>query len=133
MTKIKVGNALLCEFIAEGVNGKHTLVNAYSGDILMKDMPAAIPIAFYIEIIPDTTKSTDVELRVMLGNKTIAIAGATMDFNAGEMCLIAIPTSIINIEKNSVLKVTMSAEDIKPLTLISRSINKGTRPTSPTA
>lgn len=128
MKRIKIGNALACEFIAPGATGKPTLANVFSGDILVQEMPARISLAFYIEILPDQDIPKVILLQLMLGKKTLAIAEAEIELEPGKMGVIALPAAQVTIQEDTKLKVIATGEGFARTVIIEKAITKGEIP-----
>ena len=122
MKRIKIGNVIMCEFIAEGVNNKHTLVNTISGDLLISEFPVQISTAFYLEIIPSETADIPIDLSIFLGRRRIAGAQAVMPFEKGKTGIIALPNALIKVDAPSEVKVTISAEGSPSKTIFRKRI-----------
>ena len=64
-----IENAILCEHLVPGLNNKQTLINLYAGNILVKEFPAQIPIAIYIELKPKIFGTIPLDLKLYVGRK----------------------------------------------------------------
>jgi hypothetical protein len=71
---IHIGNAVVCEYVAAGENGKTSLINVYSGDIIVSALPSSLHLGIYIELIPETDGDIDIQMEIMLGEKMLAEA-----------------------------------------------------------
>lgn len=74
----KIGNALLCEYVAKGDGGKNTLVNVFAGNILVSEFPARLMFGLYFEIIPGDKEIKKGDLQILRDGKMVATA--TMEF-----------------------------------------------------
>ena len=63
MAEIAVGNALLCEYVAEGNNGKHVLVNVFAGSVVLGEVPMDMSFGLYVEVL-DPVAEFDVDVLV---------------------------------------------------------------------
>ena len=98
--KLKFGNVVLCEHVVAGERNKATLVNVYSGDVLVGEMPATLAFGFFCEHFPDTTDPVEITLDFKFGNKNVAtIRGVVQAENFGEFGAITIPLFSINVDK----------------------------------
>lgn len=122
---MKLANAIACEYIAQGSNGKHTLVNCFSGDIIVAELPAIIVMAFYIEVVPNTIGNTDVEIQVRLGKKTLAKIEAVFDFEPPKMGLVVLPPLPIKVPERSELRVILTPKGGRSITAIRKTISEG--------
>lgn len=120
---IKLGNVILCEHIVEGKNNKHTLINVYSGDILMSEFPGHIPVAFYIELLPGPPISSHVEIKLMLGKKQVMRGGADISISAINTSVMAIPMGLLMIESPTALRLMVTADGAKPLKALEKKIS----------
>jgi hypothetical protein len=128
MKRIRVGNAVVCEFIVQGSTGKHTLVNVFGGDILVKELPARISLAFYIEIVPDAGMPKDLKLDLILGTKTLATADAEFQYEPGKIGVIVLPQAQITVEEETRIRVVASGTGRARTALVDKSICKGDIP-----
>jgi hypothetical protein len=136
MNKIKSGKAIVCEYVAQGSHGKHTLVNAYSGDILVQDLPAAIPLAFFIELeFEGAGGNSQLKVNVLLGGKSKAQAEAEIQVESGKPGILVLQQAAFQIDGATDIKVTMSMDGARAITLVRKTISQGNIPglTVPTA
>jgi hypothetical protein len=125
--RIKVGNALACEYATLGSNLKHTIVNAYTGDIIVQSYPSRIPLAFYVEIFPQPDMSV-LKFEVMQNKKKKAEIYAEFEYEAGKIGLILIPQIPFTIEKATTIRLIASCEGYKPTVLITKKVSEGSIP-----
>jgi hypothetical protein len=123
MPKLKLGNAIVCEFVAQGVNNKHSIINNYAGDIFVGEFPTRLPLAFYVELVADFTKTVEGSISVLLGRKKIAGLAAEFDFVEGIPNILVAPTASILIEKSCTLRLTVDIAGHKPIVAIRKQIN----------
>lgn len=128
MKQIKTGNAVACEYAALGAYGKHTLVNIYTGDIVVQELPARIPIAFYIEVIPDSGMPSSIKLEVFQNKKLRFAATAEFEFEADKIGLVVLPQLPFSLEKNTEVRLVASCEGYKATTLVRKRISVGPIP-----
>ena len=128
MKALKFGNVVACEYIAMGAFGKHTLVNTYSGDIMVKEFPATFPLAFYIEIVPDPEAPNLIKFEVMQGRDIKGVAGAELEYEPGKSGLIALPQLLFVIEREAEIKVIASCEGYKRKVILKKRIFHGLIP-----
>lgn len=105
MQSLKVGNALACEHIVEGLNGKHTLINTYTGDIFASEFPARIPVSFYIEVTAKHPYIGRLDISLQLGRSEILQGGAEVALEAGRAAVIIVPTGFLQIDEPSKMKM----------------------------
>lgn len=122
MSKIRVANALACEFTAEGVRNKHTAVNIYTGDILVNAFPAQIAMAFYIELMPDFTGTPMGKVSIMFGNALLASLEAQFTFQQRNPNILLLPQAMVKMPKAGKVRIVVEIEGQKPFTALSKSI-----------
>jgi hypothetical protein len=122
MTKLKLGNAIVCEFIAQGINNKHSIINNYAGNIFVAEFPANVSLAFYIELFADFTATLKGSITVSLDKKKIASLDAEFEFKEGIPNIVVAPTASILIEKQSTLNLVVSIAGHKPIKAINKPI-----------
>jgi hypothetical protein len=125
MKQIKVGNAFACEYVALGSNNKHTLVNVYTGDILVREFPANIPLAFYIEIVPDPEMSQLLKIQVLQNKKLKGELVGEFEFEPDKVALAIIPQLPFTIAKDTTVRVVAQCEGGRSTTLIAKKIKVG--------
>lgn len=116
---------MLCDYVVAGVGGKHTLINVYSGDIIVSELPANLFLGTYLEIDPGfEARSLDIEVRIE-GKKVVG-----MRAGAGEGQPLPIPTGIalvlpqmqLQIPSDVLLEVIATADGYAPTTALSKRI-----------
>ena len=122
MKSFKIGNAVMCEYIVEGVNNKHTLINTYAGDILVNEIPAQIAIAFYMEFIPSVSGTEHLKMRILVGSKEAVGGTAEVQFEAGRPAILVLPMGLLRVEKPTSLKVFIQSGEEKPIKVLERKI-----------
>lgn len=123
MKPLKVGQALICEYVAEGARGKHTLINVYTGDIRIKQMPATFPIGIFVEIIPQPDQPSEFEIEVLIDEKLHGkLVGEFGEFELGKSALVAVPQLPITVKENSTVKIVATCPGFKRTTAIEKKI-----------
>lgn len=122
-TPFKLGNVVVCEYIVEGANNKHTLINTYTGDILVKEFPASIAVAFYIEFIPVQDYHGELEITLLVGKKVAMKGAAELDFTAGRPSVMAIPMGLITLSKAEKFRLLIGVKDARPLKAVEKSVS----------
>ena len=129
MKQIKAGTVISCEYIALGSHGKHTLVNVYTGpDLVVQQFPAAIPLAFYIEIIPDRSLGNAMKVQIFHNKKIRFEAAAEFEFEEGRTGLAVLPQMRWSFDKETNVRVVISCEGFKPTTVFTKRIRLGDVP-----
>jgi hypothetical protein len=130
MNKIKSSTVIACEYIAQGVHGKHTLVNLYSGDILVKEFPVAVLLSFYVELhFSGTGGKTLLRLDVLLGGKPHVGLQAEIVLEPNKPGLILVPQTAFMFEKKTEIKILATVDDARATTLMRKTISQGEIPT----
>ena len=63
----RTGMVALCDYASKGERNKHTLVNVYSGDVIVGSFPAQLHFGFYAEIFPEGDAAGPVTISVIYG------------------------------------------------------------------
>lgn len=71
MKQLRIGNAVLCEYVAKGAGNKYTLVNVLGGDLLVPRLPAVLQLGVYIELLTYDTPPEEVMLDLALDRRKI--------------------------------------------------------------
>jgi hypothetical protein len=125
MNYVKAKLAIACEYVAMGANGKHTLVNVYSGDIIVREFPARIPISFFIELESGINADKTLTIEVFSNKKRVAKAVAEFELEKERVGLINLPQLPLSLDGPTVLKVLISGDGIKSTTLLRKTISVG--------
>lgn len=130
---LKITNMIVAEYIVEGVNNKHTIINVYSGDILLSEIPASIPIAFYIEMKSSRDYSGTISIKLMLGKKVAMEGGANVELRAGNPAVMAIPTGLIALKSPTTMKLFIGIEGERPMKVVEKKFSLNPAVASPSA
>ena len=104
--KIKLGNVVLCEHVVASGNNKHTLVNVYSGDIVVEEFPAVLTFGIYIELL----KENNIEkITFFLKNGRKEIGKAQAAFPEPETGVLAIPFLPFRTESATTFEIVAEA------------------------
>lgn len=126
MTKITKHNVIACEYAAQGANSKHTLVNIYSGNIMVAELPATFPIAFFIELaFSESAGDTKIKIDVQINGKSKFGVEGAFALQDDLPAILMIPQISLRIEKNAELKVLASVNEGRSVTLFKKSISLG--------
>lgn len=128
MPKLKITNALLCEHAVAGANNKHTLINVYSGDIVVATLPATLTFGLYVDISVETSPA-EMTIDMKMDGRVFATIGATFPKpSTSQGSTLVIPLIQAGIDKDLVFEVVAKAEGYSPTTLIKKRIYKGLVP-----
>lgn len=123
---IKLKNAILCEYVAKGEYSKHTLVNVYSGDVVVQRLPASLSFGIYIEVFRLSREVTEFDIDIKLGRKKILEARFSMSYNPNEKeGIIIIPRLPVNIESEAIFKVSVGHKGARKVNMLSKRIYEG--------
>lgn len=127
--QVKVTNKLLCELVSPSNNNKHTLVNVYSGDIVVSELPAHLQFGLYIEAAIEPGYRGVLQLEIRWLKKAIIKGETEVGGKSNERtAVIVLPSFPLRIDRDGVLDVFLSGDDIRRQKLLSKKIYKG--PTS---
>jgi len=125
---IHIGNAVVCEYVAAGENGKTSLINVYSGDIIVSALPSSLHLGIYIELIPETDGDIDIQIEIMLGEKMLAEAHVKITGKKNEPASIVLAAMQILIEQDTMLKVIADGDGYEKRTVLAKKIFQGAIP-----
>lgn len=125
MTPFKIDIAIMCEYLTESKGNKHTLVNVIPGNLVVNEFPAQLPVAFYFEVTPKITETADYQVEIKFGKKRAAVAEAHIEFVGGKQGVIALPVGLLKAESPGEIRVTISRDGGRPVTLLKKQILAG--------
>jgi hypothetical protein len=126
--RIKTGAVLGCEYISETL-GKVTLLNVYAGGIIVRQYPARIPLAFYLELPPGQDLPTPLIIEIFNGKKRVAKVEAEPEAQATDISVITIPQLPFAIEGDTTISVVATGEGFSRTTLLKKGVRTGQLPT----
>lgn len=107
--KLKFSNAILCEHVVSGGSGKHTLINVYGGDILVREFPAKMMLGFYAEHTAE--KSGDLWIKILRGKEEIAKLQVVVESNVKQSSgIIAMPVFEFVAEEETSIELVATME-----------------------
>ncbi len=132
MTKtLKFGAVIACEHVVMGTGNKSTLINVYSGDIVVSELPVSISMGLYIEHWQTNEQNGKLTLTIMLGTKPIVKIEAKIGENADDptaVGILAIPHMLIQVPQKTTFKVIASCEGFKDKIIVNKKISQGQLP-----
>lgn len=128
MKRLKIGNVLACEYAALGSHGKHTLINLYAGDIVVREFPATFPLAFYIEIFPQADTPQRLNIIISQGRQKRAEVAAEFAFEPSKVGVIVLPQLPLTFSKNGEFRVVITGEGLIPTTVLKKKVSTGKIP-----
>jgi len=127
--RFKVGNVVLCEHVVQGAGNKHTLVNVYTGDLLLQDVPGTIMLGLYVEIRPQPSIPPMIELDLRVGGKPLAAVQVSLEnHDPSKPAILAIPMFPVEISEDTHLRIKLVAEGFQALTIVDRRVSKAPFP-----
>ena len=125
-SKIKVGNAILCEYLVAGLGNKHTLINVFSGDVVVETLPAALRLALYIEYNILTDDAFNIMVDVKIDKYTPMKWRAEIQSNhRNQMGILAVPGFEVRLDRNVTLEVRMTPDGERANTVLKKNIYLG--------
>jgi hypothetical protein len=116
---LKIGNAVLCEYVAQGEGGKSVLVNVYSGDVVLAELPAHVLLALYVECLPETLDQIDLRIEMFKDEAKFAEAKMTIKIDElGSPVVVVLRQFPVQFETPAVFSVRLSAPGYKSLTVL---------------
>ncbi len=126
MPQLKIANAHWCDHASLSAGNKYTLLNIYSGDIILSEIPATIMLSAYIEIISPFSGDLVIRLDYVLNGKSIAFITANASgLIKGEVGVLILPPMPIPIPSDGDLRLTASVEGFSKTTILKKKIIVG--------
>jgi hypothetical protein len=69
--EIRHGTVALCDYVAPGAGNRSTLVNVYSGDVLIKTFPAMIAFGLYVELLELIQEKIKANIEIRYDDQTV--------------------------------------------------------------
>jgi hypothetical protein len=127
--KLNFGNVVLCEHVVEGARNKVTLINVYSGDVIVGVMPANLNFGLYMEYRSDRSGPAVISLHILLAQKEIAKVELHADsVDTKHSSTMLIPSFTLSIPTDTTLEVWASRSGYKKTRILEKKISKGTLP-----
>lgn len=115
-------NTLLCEHVVPGLGNKNTLINVFSGDVLVTDFPARLLFGFYTDYIPHVP-SGKVRIEINIDRKLFAYVDAEFkDTTIGTPGAIAVPVLEIGLDSDVDLTFVAKVEGAKSQTILKKRV-----------
>jgi hypothetical protein len=120
--RLKIGNAVVCEYIAEGARNRHTLVNVFSGDFVVEEFPAKFHIAVFIEIEPSDEAINNLIFEVKRNGKTIGKLTGEEAIEPASKAAITSPQMPLEFAKASELSIVAQADGYSKTTVLRKKV-----------
>lgn len=128
---VKFENVLLSEYVVVGQGNKHTLINVYSGDVVVQSFPARLMFAVYAEYKSLTTSPYSLLIQVKVDKKVHAKLRANVEpAGDGLVGILAIPGLDLTVDRDVVLEVTVTPDNERAVSLFRKRIFQGAVPIS---
>lgn len=113
-----------------GEHKKHILLNTYSGDVIVNDLPANLQFGLYIEIYAAKNGQDTVKMELLLNDKVLLDGQADMmGEKAGHLAVLTMPSFFVNIDRDATLAVRITQENMMPTVALKKRLSKGQIPT----
>lgn len=123
---VKVTNRLLCEHVSAGPNNKHTLINVFSGDIVVSDLPALLPFGLYIETDSDPGFKGHLNLEIRWRKRPYMKGVVRLEQRSpSRQGVIALASFQLPVERDGELEVWLGEEGTRLSKILSKRIYKG--------
>ena len=127
MKKLRILNAIVCEYVAQGFANKHTLVNVFSGNIRVGSFPAQFRIGLYVEFEILKGQPAELKLEMRLGDDVLLnVEGELNAADVGDAAVLTIQSIPLNVHANTVLRVFATSPGFGQATVIEKTITQGT-------
>ncbi|WP_139257119.1 hypothetical protein [Methylobacterium sp. yr668] len=104
-------------------NRKYSLINVYSGDIIVAEMPSTLALGLFIELIPQDLDPLDATINIFYGKKHVGkIKADVRPTTKGEVGAIPIPLFMLPVDVDANIKVVASAEGYQDQTILDKKI-----------
>lgn len=126
MSRFKVINALLCDHASVSSGNKHTLVNVYSGDLLLGEIPANIMLSAYLELLAPVSGTMDLKVSYKLNSKPIASINAHAEgLVKGALGVLVLPSIPMAISSTGILTLEIEAPGSPKSIVIKKNVMVG--------
>lgn len=126
MKKLTFGNAIICEFATPSERSKLSLINIFSGDIIIGAVPVQLRLALYIEYILEENGADKIMLDIMLNDKKIGTLTVTTSKSSPSNVFPIVMNGVeILIDKESTLTIVAYADGYERVRVLSKKISVG--------
>lgn len=125
--KFRLGNVLLCDYAGKGNNNKHTLVNVYSGDVVVHGFPADLSFGIYFELLADKSGEipSDFDLEVVFDGGTMFKAHGNRSGDANSVATLILPMFQFKALKDGALELVLTSPGYSRVVALSKRIYAG--------
>jgi hypothetical protein len=125
----KVNTAILCEHALKSENNKNTLINIYSGDILVSALPAILYFGLYLELQVPPHDDLDISADIRVGGKTqFAVKATLMAGDTQPAANLLVPLFSLHIADETEIKVLVSIPGQRAKTALTKRILRAPDP-----
>lgn len=119
-------NVLFCDDVRREIGNKRTIVGVFSGDIVVSNVPAVVPLATYIEFIPISLDDNEIEFRFVVAGEPIATLKATLgDRQMGVVAVLELPKIAIHVEHPTEVSLDAQIKDRPTQRLVTKKVLVG--------
>jgi hypothetical protein len=121
------GNVLLCDYASRGERNKHTLVNIYSGDIVMDQLPGNLHLGLYAEYKVHDGMPPLIMISVHQAGDLRAEIRFSVEQNslkATKVGVLLIPMFEMGVEREGDLEIVAKADGFEPTVILSKSVKR---------
>jgi hypothetical protein len=119
---LTITNAIVCEDVRAELNNKWSILGAYSGDIAVPNVPAAIKIAFYMEGQLAKPYHGPLSARIRLDNDQVALVTGTMDAKESGPVSLPIPGPIVPFQNAGTIFMDLSFDSSTWVEVVSKKL-----------
>ena len=120
-------NVIVCEDLREELGNKKSLMGIFTGDIVVSQFPATVPLAFYIEYMPDKSDTDEIsfEFRLMQDDAEMAKGIAAAPLAPSQVAVIVLPRGLGTFDKECNFRLLVSVAGSSETEIVSKRIIKG--------
>ena len=127
--KLNFGSVLLADYVAQGHANKITIVNAYSGDVILNQMPSTVGFGIYLELnFREGIAPESLGFEIVLDDKKVVAGRAAGAIGSGDPATIAIPYFSCTVERETFLELYVTADGYARTRALRKAIRKGPIP-----
>ena len=116
-------NAILCDDVRIEKNNKHILIGVYSGDIVVKELPAKLRLSFYLEFGASEIGDIPLEIRITGPGKRMGVMKAQFQsMEVGGPAILVSPQMEIPITEEGTIRVSAAIDKKKWRTILEKKI-----------
>jgi hypothetical protein len=123
LKNFKIKNAILCEDLRHEINGKHSLMGVFVGDVQVSNLPGPIDLAFYLDGTAIKPEPTSIEVRLSLPSKRRAMIKMNFRTEAPDAAVSLVsPGMMVQLEEEGMIEIAVRDPDGPWKTIISKKV-----------